>query len=131
MLMTTLANNNGYCVLLSAICQISWQDFLLNASIATSNKDSNLQKSQSVNCIGVIDTCQLLMLTKCVNYYLKILMFTHESVTNASKQLTHLPIQCIMQYKHNVHLRTCHLKYSIGNVSIVSYLCTIINYTNN
>ena len=130
MLMTALANNNGYCVLLSALCQKSWQDCLLNASIATSNKNSNLQKSQSVNCIGAIDTCQLLMLTKCVNCYLKFSCLLTKVLQMCQKQLTHLPIQCIMQYKHNVLLRTCHLNYSIDNVSIVSHLCTIINYTN-
>ena len=52
------------------------------------------------------------------------------------KQLTHPPIQCIMHYKHNVLLRTCHLNYSIGNVSIVSYfahkllIILITNKTN-
>ena len=92
-------------------------------------KNSNL-KSQSVNCVGAIDTCQLLMLTKYVNCYLKFSCLLTKMLQMHQKQLTHLPIQCIMQYKHNVLLRTCHLNYSIGNVSIVSYLCTIINYTN-
>ena len=91
MLMTALANNNGYCVLLSALCQKSWQDCLLNASIATSNKNSNLQKSQSVNCIGAIDTCQLLMLTKMCQLLSQILMFAHKSVTNVSKAIDTSP----------------------------------------
>ena len=105
MLMTTLANI-GYCVLLSALCQK-----LAGLFAKCVNCYSHKLK---INCIsqrhvGAIDTCQLLMLTKCVNCYLKILMFAHKVLQTHQKQLTHFPIQCIMHYKHNVLLRTCQL----------------------
>ena len=63
------------------------------------------------------------MLTKRVNCYLKILMFAHKSVTNTSKAIDTSPYSMhnALQKKNNVLLRTCHLNYSIGNVSIVSY----------
>ena len=64
-------------------------------------------------------------------------MFAHKKVLQMrQKQLTHPPIQCKMHYKNNVLLRTCHLNYSIGNVSIVSYfahkllIILITNKTN-
>ena len=40
---------------------------------------------------GAIDTCQILMMTKRVNGHLKILMFPHKSVTNASKTIDTSP----------------------------------------
>ena len=58
---------------------------------------------------GSIDTCQILMLTKCVNCHLKILMFVSKVLQTHKKQLTSSH-QCIT--KHSVLL--------IGNVSIVS-----------
>ena len=85
-----------------------------------SKQNPNLKYLKVLIAFGAIDTCQLLMLTKCVNCYLNSHVCSQKVLQMHQKQLTHFPIQYKIHYKHNVLLKTCHLKYSIGNVSIVS-----------
>ena len=81
-LMAALANNNGYYVLY--LFPLSFSNSQLLFLI-------NWHQPKVLIVFKQFDTCQILMLTKRVNCYLKILMFTHKSVTNASKAIDTFP----------------------------------------
>ena len=78
---------------LAKLCIVPVSFVLSKQSIAIHIKiQIKLALAKGVNCVQAkIDTCQLLMLTKRVNRYLKNLMFAHEKCTNASKAIDTSP----------------------------------------
>ena len=91
--MAALANNNGYYVLY--LFPLSFSNSQLLFLI-------NWHQPKVLIAFRQFDTCQILMLTKRVNCYLKILMFAHKSVTNASKAIDTSPYSM-----HNALQKQC------------------------
>ena len=94
MLMAALANNNEY-----------YACFLCLFQIINCYFQINWHQPKVLIALRLFDTCQILMLTKCVNFYLKFSCLLTKSVTNASKAIDTSPYSM-----HNALQTQCSLE---------------------